>query len=208
MREIERRFTMMEVRAITDQDDVRRMIGHGAVFNQLSLDLGGWKEIIMPGVFSDSLSDDVRSLFNHDMNLVLGRTISNTLEVREDDIGLHYNVSLPDTTYANDLHISASRGDVNQSSFGFRTLEDSWIEPGELDPLPVRRLIRAALIDVGPVTFPAYPTTSAHVRSIVNQYASDGQGTGEAARNRETVRRLFARRRRQLELLEKGAKYA
>ncbi len=148
--------------------------GHGAVFNQLSQDLGGWRERIMPGAFTRNLATqpDVRALFNHDPNQVLGRTKAKTLRLKEDDIGLHYDVDLPDTQIARDVHTSIDRGDVDQSSFGFFVREQKWSE--EPDPadatgkatMIVREVHDADLSDVSPVTYPAYLGADVDTRSL------------------------------------------
>lgn len=159
-------FEVTEVRK-TDGEPTR-IEGYAAVFNKLSSDLGGFKEKIEPGFFSDVLGDDVRALFNHDDNMVLGRTKNDTLTLEEDNKGLPFVIFPPDTTYARDLITLMDRGDVNQMSFQWITKEDgdSWDEsnPKKI----VRTLLRGgckSLWDVSPVTFPAYPQTKAGVRS-------------------------------------------
>lgn len=193
----ERRFLVREVRVSTSEGGQSHLVGYGAVFNQLSEDLGGFREMILPGAFSDVLSDDVRSLLNHDMNLILGRNVSGTLDLTEDNVGLRYDVILPGTSYANDLIISVERGDVDQSSFGFRVLEDSWVHPTEEQPLPVRKIHKfQRLYDVGPVAMPAYTGTSVSVRALdkakeltVPGGATEAEAAQIAARRRDLLRR-------------------
>jgi uncharacterized protein len=159
---IERRtFKVSEFRA---RGDGLTISGHAAVFGQLSEDLGGFKEKVRAGAFKNSIAqDDIRSLWNHDANFVLGRNRSGTLRLSEDDVGLYFENELPDTSYARDLSKSMARGDVDQMSFGFITLRDDWhLEGGDLI---VRELIEAQLFDVSPVTFPAYPQTDVSARS-------------------------------------------
>ena len=171
--DVERRFLRCEVRAVDGEDGERRIEGYAAVFEQESEDLGGWREVIMPGAFADAVSDDVRALFNHDPSLILGRTVSGTLDLAEDERGLRYAIQPPDTRYAQDLLVSLERGDVDQSSFGFRVIEDRWIQPTDERPYPVRVLHKVTLFDVSPVTFPAYPTTTVAVRSMVESFSPD-----------------------------------
>jgi HK97 family phage prohead protease len=197
---IERRFFRGELRAEGEGTE-QRIIGYAAPFNSLSEDLGGWREIIEPGAFSETLEDDIRALFNHDPNLVLGRNKAGTLSLLEDDMGLRYEILPPDTQYARDLATSIKRGDVDGSSFAFRAIEESWINPTSEQPLPVRRLHVVRLFDVSPVTFPAYPVTSVAVRDMAQQLALAGRATGQAGGG-VAVGRLALRRRR-LELLEK-----
>jgi len=199
---VERRYFPAEVRMVGEGNE-GRMVGHGAVFNQLSEDLGGFRELIMPGAFSDTLEEDIRALFNHDPNLILGRTTSRTLRLREDTQGLRYEVDPPDTQYARDLKVSVDRGDVNESSFGFRAIKESWRHPDESNPLPTRILHKVRLFDVGPVTFPAYPTTPVQVRSKAREMkTSPGGATGGEADDQRAVGRLALMRRR-LDLAEK-----
>jgi HK97 family phage prohead protease len=203
--DIERRFFNGELRAQGEGDD-RRIIGYAAVFNSLSEDLGGWKEMIEPGAFTDTiLVDDVRGLYNHQPTMVLGRNRAGTLILVEDEVGLRYEIIPPDTSYARDLLVSIDRGDVNQSSFGFAVPRggDVWIDPTESQPFPIRKVRKAKLFDVSPATFPAYPVTSVAVRDMAAQLlASAGRATGKDADSERTARRL-ARMKRQLELVER-----
>ena len=102
------------------------IVGHAAVFDSLSEDLGGFRQRIERGAFDDVLEDDVRALFNHDPNLILARTKSGTLKLSLDEKGLRYEFDVPDTTTGRDLLVSLERGDVSQSSFGFTVEQDSW----------------------------------------------------------------------------------
>lgn len=160
----ERRINVcsMEIRAADGQPT--RLVGYAAVFGELSENLGGFREKIAPGAFAKSLGGDVRALFNHDPNLILGRTKAKTLALHEDQRGLMVEITPPDTQAARDVIESIRRGDVDQMSFGFRTKKDDWEETdkGEI----VRTLIEVDIFDVSPVTFPAYPTTEIAVRSL------------------------------------------
>ena len=142
-----------------------KIIGHAAVFNVLSEDLGWFREKIDPGAFSASIGeDDVRALFNHDPNLVLGRNVSGTLRMTEDGVGLAIEVDPPDTQAARDVMVLIDRGDVSQMSFAFRVLEEAW-EYGEKGEPDIRTLKKVRLYDVSPVTYPAYPQTDVALRS-------------------------------------------
>lgn len=139
--------------------------GYAAVFGKASEDLGGFIEVIEPGFFDPVLDDDVRALWNHDPNHVLGRTASGTLQIGVDETGLRYEVAPPDAQWARDAVESVRRGDVSQSSFGFLVDVDAW-EYNQTSGLVLRRLIKCRrLLDVSPVTFPAYAQTTAAVRS-------------------------------------------
>jgi|SRR6185369_713162 len=146
-----------------------RIVGHAAVFNQLSEDLGGFREKIAPGAFTETIKTaDIRALWNHDPNYPLARTKSGTLKLEEDSTGLAIDASLADTTFTRDLLTWIDRGDVDQMSFGFRVMPDGqkWhLEDGGM----VRTLTNVELFDVSPVTFPAYPQTDVSVRSLAEE---------------------------------------
>ena len=89
----------LELRA-ADDDGHNTIVGHAAVFGADSLNLGGFIERIAPKAFRQTLrdADDVRALWNHDPNQVLGRTTSGTLRLHTDDRGLAFEVDPPATT--------------------------------------------------------------------------------------------------------------
>lgn len=161
---IERRVFDAELRVERREGEPAKITGHAAVFNLLSEDLGGFRERVTPGCFTDTIStDDIRALFNHDPSIVLGRNRAGTLKLREDERGLAFDIELPDTQAGRDLVTSIERGDVSGNSFGFRTLTDEWaMEDGE----SVRTLVKVRLFDVSPATFPAYPQTDLALRSL------------------------------------------
>lgn len=155
---IERRFAPTEFEVRQHETGGAVIEGHAAVFNRLSRNLGGFVEQIDPSAFDKTLADnpDVRALINHDPSHLLGRTRSGTLRLSKDNIGLHYEVDVPDRTDARDLLISMERGDITQSSFAFFMIDDDWGQTEQEFPL---RTITAASIhngDVSPVTYPAY----------------------------------------------------
>lgn len=160
-----RAFKLSELRAKADKLGIS---GHAAVFNQLSDDLGGFKETIRPGAFASSISrDDIRLLVNHE-GLPLARNKSGNLKLIEDDTGLAIEADLePTDPDVQRLMPKINRGDVDQMSFGFRTLRDDWrVDAG----LVVRELIEVRLFDVSPVTFPAYPQTDVSAREARSFY--------------------------------------
>ena len=145
------------------------IVGYGAKFGVLSLDLGDFVERIDPGAFGIVAERrgrkrklETRALFNHDPNYPLAR-YPETLRMTVDEIGLRYEFPVPDTTYGRDLAANIRAGIIKGSSFSFTVPSggDSWaIEDGR----SVRTITRVdSLIDVGPVTFPAYPDADATV---------------------------------------------
>jgi hypothetical protein len=149
--------------------------GRAVVFNSWSEELwtsmGVFRERIMPGAFTDVLAagPDVRLLYNHDESKVLARTRSGTLELEETDNGLHVWARVAPTSYAKDLRMVMARGDVDQMSFMFAMdeehgAEERWYEDDATGGI-LRDIIRVSgLLDVSPVTFPAYADTTASMR--------------------------------------------
>jgi HK97 family phage prohead protease len=175
MNDMERRsVTMKELRIDTGQDGENKdptIVGYASVFDLWSEELGGvfpFREKVLPGAFADTIvHDDIRALFNHDPNYVLGRSSAGTLELAEDEKGLLVKIKPPDTQWAKDLLVSIQRGDITQMSFGFIVLEDVWQENDGVD---IRELIKVKLLDVSPVTFPAYTQTECNIRSSEEIY--------------------------------------
>jgi len=165
MRHQELRHFRMELR-VTGDEKAPSLEGHIAVFNSLSDDLGGFREKILPGAFKESIAThDIRALWNHDGDLVLGRNRSGTLTLEEDEIGLAFKNTPPDTTWFRDRMVSLKRGDVTGCSFGFYTDEDEW--GTEEDGTRIRTLKKCTLVEVSPgVTFPAYPQADVAIRSM------------------------------------------
>jgi HK97 family phage prohead protease len=165
MRNEERRIVVGELRAVSEKDAPAKIAGHAAKFDSLSEDLGGFRERIAPGAFAKALtSSDVRALWNHDPNIVLGRNKAGTLRLSEDSAGLFYECDLPDTQLVRDMVLEPiRRGDVNQCSFGFSTRNDKW---AKVDGEWIRTLLEVDLFDVSPVTYPAYQSTDVAVRGL------------------------------------------
>ncbi len=167
----ERRYwPFPELRLVGEDKEYPSLEGYAAVFDSWSEDLGGFREKIAKGTFKKAIKDgDVRALFNHDPNYVLGRTKSGTLELAEDDKGLSFTVIPPDTTWAGDLYKSIKRGDISQVSFGFTVTKEEW-KQNENAP-DERTLLEVELFDVSPVTFAAYPQTEVQARKEIRQKA-------------------------------------
>lgn len=178
MNAIERR-TIVRRSAVTreKEDGPAKISGYGAVYYDAA-DPGTeyrlWQdtfERFAPGAFDGAVKPgaDVRSLFNHDSNFVLGRTISDpaTLVLAVDKVGLRYDVSPPDTQLVRDAVLTPiERGDVDGASIAFYVRKVAWIlETRGERQVEVREIQEAELVEVGPVTFPAYASTSAGTRS-------------------------------------------
>jgi len=163
-----RAFTgTVEMRA--DEEGKKTLRGYALKFGQ-RYDMGWFEEEIAKGALDETDMDDVRALFNHDPSFVLGRTTSGTLRMKLDDIGLMYEVDIPDTTAARDLMVSIERGDITQSSWAFgldyeNSETETWTRNsgGAKSVRSIKKVKK--MYDVSPVTYPANPDTTAAARS-------------------------------------------
>jgi HK97 family phage prohead protease len=139
------------------------LFGHAAVFGARAR-IGGYDEELTRSAFDAALGGDVPALVNHDPSRVLGRTAAGTLRLSVDDSGLYFEIpKLPDTSYAHDLRESVTRGDIRGMSFGF--IPGTVVLGRSHDGRQLRShtSIRR-LLDVSPVTYPAYDGTDVTLR--------------------------------------------
>ena len=159
----------IETRSEDGAAESRWIVGYAAKFGVNSLDLGDFQERISPDAFG-LVSErrgrkkplETRALWNHDANFPLAR-YPGTLRMNVDEIGLRYEFRVPDTTYGRDLAANIDAGIVRGSSFSFQIAPggEAWsVEDGR----SIRTVTKIdTLIDVGPVTFPAYPDADVSV---------------------------------------------
>lgn len=172
-KDMERRFITITQRAAGDED--KPVIeGDAAVFGKETV-IGSWfREMIAEGAFTRVLSEqpDVVAAFNHDWNIVLGRTTAGTLTLTETKDSLKYSCDInPRDPDAMGVYQRVKRGDVSQASFQFTVRTEEWQRaPENSKELPLRTITEVdALYDVGPCTFGAYPEASAQARSKASE---------------------------------------
>lgn len=164
---------LIEARAAND-DGKQRIVGYGAVYDSPTTIRGlfrDWDEEVAAGAFAKSIREsDVRSMFNHDINWLLGRTKAGTLHLSEDKTGLRYDVDInPDDVNALSVWAKVDRGDVSGSSIWFRVTRQEFTLPSDENDLerPKRRILEGRLFETGPVVFPAFTkTTSGTARAL------------------------------------------
>ena len=156
-----RTFVKPEFR-VSENNGVKRLEGYFVRFNEPTELWYGDYEQIAPEAL-DNIGEDIRALWNHDSSYPLARTTNGSLTLEKREAGLWGRIELPDTSYANDLYVNVKNGIVDGCSFGFYIRDeepesygnDSWL-------WTIKDL---ELIEVSPVTFPAYPTTSIEARN-------------------------------------------
>ena len=144
--------------------------GYASVFDKSSQVLGGgFVEQSKRGAFTKTLQergtqtsrDDIKALFNHSTDLVLGSKRAGTLKLSEDSQGLHYEVDLDlDITHHRSAFKMIQRGDVTNSSFGFDVIEERWSVPDDEDQPVLREVLETRLYEISPTPFPAYQDSS------------------------------------------------
>ncbi len=183
--EAEFRLTVSGVRAVDDDledDDEEKedrsaftIEGLAAGYGVLSNDLGGFREKIAPGAFTRALAGahDVKCLFQHDPNFILGRcrgAMADTLTLIDSREGLRFRCQLDrNNSDHRNIYASVKRGDISSCSFAFKPVDgdgEDWEATGDErgHPIALRTLKNVNLFDVSVVTDPAYPATSAAAR--------------------------------------------
>ncbi len=141
---------------------------------------GEFVETIAPDAFKRTVAEaviDVRALFNHSKDALLGRRGSGTLRLFNDATGLRFELDVPDTTLGRDTLELVRRNDIYGMSFAFRTVKDAWVYPAARTDMARRTLLDVDLYDVSPVTDPAYEDTSIAVRSYADNQPVDWTDT-------------------------------
>jgi HK97 family phage prohead protease len=160
--ELERRHFEVDRLEIRGTGDSRTVRGLGVPYNRKSEDMGGWREVIAPGAATNSVaSNDIALLWQHDQTQPISRVSASrvplVLEERKTGVWFEQDASAF-TEYQLD---KLADGVVHQMSFGFYAEEQEWAEESK----PVLRTINQMnLLELSPVTFPAYPSTKVALR--------------------------------------------
>ncbi|NIF02110.1 HK97 family phage prohead protease [Pantoea sp. Acro-805] len=161
-----------EIRTSEVTANDKKLVGYAVRWNSLSEVIWGeFQEQFSPNAFSESLAtgSDVRALFEHNPLNLLGRTTSRTLLLEEDNIGLRFELTPPDTQLGRDVLTLVERGDLSGMSFGFRALKDGW----DTRKAPYLRTVSVAeLTEITVTSMPAYSESAVEVaqRSLFTQH--------------------------------------
>lgn len=178
-----------EIRASEDGEG-EVLHGHASVFNEETVIWGMFREVIEPGAFRKTIKrGDIRHLYNHNPDIVLGRTKSKTLRLKEDETGLAFEVDInPEDPDTRGIVARVRRGDVDQSSFAMVVRKEKWEDGTDADEdgknmnLPLRRIQEVDLYDTSTVTYPAYEGTDSGMRAMGLGVLSQILGLSEEAR--------------------------
>lgn len=152
-------------------DDGKATIsGYAVMWEKKSLPImDSFREQVRAGAFLKSIEkNNIRALWNHNTDMVLGSTKSGSLRLTEDDKGLRFELDPADTQAGRDAVTTIERGDVDGMSFGFNVRKQEW---DEADPKNIlRTIVEADLREISPTPFPAYPQSRVTVRSVEDDY--------------------------------------
>lgn len=189
-----------EIRVDTSAENTRKIGGYAAVFNSETKIGQRFVEKIAYGAFGESIAkEDIRALWSHNTDLVIGRNKNGTLSLTEDARGLGFELNMPDTSWGRDAFTLIRDGYVSGVSFGFETLKDSW-QRGEDGAPHIRTLEKVRLIEISPTAFPAYEETQVAARSA-EQIIKDIEESWKIEENR-TKQPTIDELRKQLEKKE------
>jgi HK97 family phage prohead protease len=186
----------VEFRAVdTPSGDGRTFEGYGAVFNTPAL-ISSWDgdfyEQIARGAFTGTLAKTTPVFqFDHGHDARTGSVpIGAIQQIKEDKQGLYVQARMFDNPVVEPIRQAIEAQAISGMSIRFQVADDEWrdvkgvkLKAGELDELlwnpgergPLTRTIRQIdpLMELGPVVFPAYDTTTAGVRSLLAQLGPD-----------------------------------
>ena len=154
---------------LREESESRHLEGYGSVYNQRSVDLGGFYEIIAPGAFDGVIErSDVKCYLDHNPQrgiLARSKNGQGSLNLELDERGLKYSFDAPHTQLGDEVVEGVRRGDYSQSSFAFTVQDESWTK--EEDGTYLRTITKiGGLYDVSIVANPAYEGTSVALRSL------------------------------------------
>lgn len=161
------------------------LAGHAAVFDQVARVPGHYERLDRSAFDRVLETSDARFLVNHNPDHVLGRQGAGTLRLRTDDVGLAFEVDLPDTQIARDVRELVRRGDLDGGSFGFVPGDDTWTLAPDGVQLRTHTSIDR-LLDASIVTYPAYAGTDMVLRALT--FAAIPAGRSQLVRARARIR--------------------
>jgi HK97 family phage prohead protease len=160
---------------LTENEGKKYIEGYAIVFNELSVDLGGFVETILPeAVNLDTIyRSDIFMLINHDRNyglLARSKFEKGTLKIKILEKGVFFSFEVPDTQAGNDIYESIKRGDVSECSFAFTVTQPDGDIIQTLDDKTFKRTVKNIhrIYDFSIVDNAAYETTEveAALRSV------------------------------------------
>lgn len=158
----------------------------------------GWKymEIIDRHALDDADMSDVIFQYDHE-GRVYARNTNNTLHFEANDHGLFTAADLGKTSLSRQMFEDIQVGNVTRMSWAFIPAEEEHTYDKD-NKVHTTRILRVRKVyDVSAVSYPADPNTEISARHLVN-------GEIEARRQRESLQRDLARKRKEIALRAKA----
>jgi len=195
-KEFEKRF-IHEIRAKESDDGKLVVVGTPIVYNTVTMLWEDVEEVILPGAATDSIkNDDIRAVWNHNTDIVLGRTKNTTLKLVETEAGVTCEIEFPDSEEGRSKYASVKRGDVDGMSFGFTPIDEEWTarkEDGK--EMWTRTISKFKIWEVSPCTFPQYDETEISARSkelaLRNRPNPETSGEGNSAEDEREQEKIL-----------------
>lgn len=180
------RVTELRMAQGDEANQNRTVEGYAVVYDDWTTIGDNWfREKIAPGALTNVLQgSDIRLLFNHDTSQLLAREKSQTLSVREDQNGLYFTATIPESR--NDILEMIKRGDLDECSFAFRVGKQKWTFADETEGITIdERVIEeiSAIPEITLAPFGAYKNTSVGMRS--QEMALEERNKAREAREEE-----------------------
>ena len=156
------------------QSKDRVLEGYAVVFNSLSEDLGGFREIIRPSAITEELinNSDIIANVDHNNEYMMARLRKGkgNIDLTLDEHGLKFRYTIPDTVKGDELWSHVERGEIDQCSFAFGI---DYSDPAaekyyvDKDGVTIREILKIAqLYDISAVINPAYEDTEIYTRDL------------------------------------------
>lgn len=192
----EERFFDADFELRSEESGQNRVRGYALKFNVV-YDMGWYTESVDRSALSKADMSDIRILLNHDANIILGRTSAKTAEVGIDDVGMWYEVDLPNSPNGENARVAIERRDITQSSWGFqfrtdstgRRIGDKWEMRNGREHRTITDV--SVVFDASPVTYPANPDTSVAKKSA-EAWRSETKQQNQPTNTVEYLARAFA----------------
>jgi len=193
----ERRYLpfAQEMRALEEEDGKMIIEGYPIVYNVYA-PIWGFREIIRPGAATKVLKTaDELVLWDHESSQPMARRSNKTLEVKEDEHGVHIRADVSKTIWGRNGYESVKNKITDKMSFAFDLDGDGqkWhTDEVEGVKIQTREIIEFAhLYDYSPVSYPAYKQTSVNARSkelaLRHRPEPEASGDGGAAAPQDVV---------------------
>jgi uncharacterized protein len=168
--ELKQEIRAFDVRELRADDDANSISGYASVFNQ-PIEMIRFQEVVRPGAFARTIQEDtVFAAWNHNLDTVFASNKAGTIVLREDPVGLHFEIKPPAAELTSlrarydEMRDMVRGGLIDKMSFGFNVTRQTWSEIDAKTDL--REINEVKLWEISLVPFPAYEGTSVSARSV------------------------------------------